>query len=125
MELGEVRDEAQLETEMVMCELIKTKARAEAAEAEAERLRGTIARAGEVMFKAREGSCWDFDAQEAFDDVLSILRGGGALRAPCPEAERLRGALRELGHDWCREHCDGDDHSEECERAIAILRGWV
>lgn len=44
-----------------------------------------------------------------------------ALAAALAGAERLRGALRDLGHDWCRERCDGDQHTDECCRALAAL----
>ena len=37
------------------------------------------------------------------------------------EVKRLRDGIRELGHDWCRDHCDGDQHTDECDKALALL----
>ena len=79
----EARDDAthkaQMETETVMCELIKMEARAEAAEDECERLRGERERAGEC------GECLNY-LRPAPDDCTCHGTGKAApARAGGPE----------------------------------------
>lgn len=75
------------------------------------------------LTKERDNLAADLDASN--EDCVIHMERAQRHRAKNEhlqaEMKRLRAALREIGHDWCREHCDGDDHTDTCNRARAAL----